>query len=184
MTKNAKLSDSGAHIDGIQYYDDRQLNRETFLNLSDNRYITEPRNIILVGATGSGKSYIACALGNNACQSAIKVKYYRLPDLLTELKLARAQDTYKKTLRQLQNCELLLLDEWLLIPASDQEQQDLLEVLERRYRHQATIFCSQFGTDGWHQRLGGDALADAILDRILSKSKLITIQGDKSMRKR
>ncbi|WP_130859707.1 IS21-like element helper ATPase IstB [Gracilibacillus phocaeensis] len=184
LTKNANLSDTQAHVEGIKYYSDRGLNREVFLNLADNKYIFEPKNIVLVGATGSGKSYIACALGNNACQSALKVRYYRLPDLFTELELARAQGTYKKILKQLENCELLILDEWLLIPATSQSQQDLLEILERRYRQHATIFCSQFSIDGWHQRLGSGALADAILDRALAKSKIIPIQGDKSMRSR
>lgn len=184
LTKQAKLSDSQAYLEGIHYHDDRGLNRETLLRLAENLYIHEPRNVVLTGATGSGKSYIACALGNNACQAGFKVKYIRLPDLLTELELGKAQDTYRKTLKQYQSCDLLILDEWLLIPTTNSAQQDILELFERRYRTQATIFCSQFSTAGWHERLGGGALADSILDRILPKAHLISILGERSMRSR
>lgn len=121
------------------------------MRLASNQYINEPKNIIFTGATGSGKSYLACALGHNACQLGYKVRYIRLPDLLTELELARAEGTYKKTLKRYQNCELLILDEWLLVPANEIAQQDILEVVERRYRYHATIFCSQFEIDGWHE---------------------------------
>lgn len=184
LTKQACFSDSQARLEDIKYFSDRQLNREVFLKLADNHYIKAPRNIVLTGATGTGKSYIACALGNNACQSAYKVRYIRLPDLLTEQALARAQGTYAKALKQYQSCELLLIDDWLLIPADNIAQQDILEVLERRYRLHATIFCSQSTTEGWHDRLGGGALADAIMDRALAKTQFILIEGDRSMRSR
>lgn len=87
-------------------------------------------------------------------------------------------------LKQYQNCDLLIFDEWLLVPATDIAQQGILEVIERRYRYHATIFCSQFEIDGWHERLGGGAVADAILDRTTAKSQLISIKGDRSMRTR
>ncbi|MCH4163792.1 MAG: IS21-like element helper ATPase IstB [Lentilactobacillus diolivorans] len=183
LIHNAAFSDDG-RLEAISYLPDRELNREVFVRLASNQYINEPRNVIFTGATGSGKSYLACALGNNACQSGYKVRYIRLPDLLIELELARAQGTYKKVLRQYQNCELLILDEWLLVPATDIAQQDILEVIERRYRYHATIFCSQFEVDGWHDRLGGGAVADAILDRATAKSQLISVKGNRSMRTR
>lgn len=184
LTKKANFSDTQARLEEIKYFTDRGLNREVFLKLADNKYIRKPRNIVLTGATGSGKSYIACALGNNACQSGYKVRYIRLPDFLTELALAKAQGTYKKVLKQYQMCELLIIDEWLLIPADTVAQQDILEVLERRYRMHATIFCSQFTKDGWHERLGGGALADAIMDRALARAQYIMIEGNRSMRTR
>lgn len=184
LTKQACFSDTQARLEDIKYFSDRQLNREVFLKLADNHYINAPQNLVLTGATGTGKSYIACALGNNACQSAYKVRYIRLPDLLTELALARVQSTYAKSLKQYQNSDLLLIDDWLLIPADSTAQQDILEVLERRYRLHATIFCSQFTTEGWHERLGGGALADAIMDRALSKAQFILIEGERSMRSR
>lgn len=178
------FSDTQARLEDIKYFSDRQLNREVFLKVVDNHYINAPQNLVLTGATGTGKSYIACALGNNTCQSAYKVRYIRLPDLLTELALARVQGTYAKTLKLYRNCDLLLIDDWLLVPADSTAQQDILEVLERRYRLYATIFCSQFTTEGWHERLGGGALADAIMDRALSKAQLILIEGERSMRSR
>ena len=184
LTNNAKLSDKGACIEGIKYYTDRKLNKEAIEKLSKNEYIKNGENIILVGATGTGKSYIACALGNSACQAGIKVSYVRLPDLLSELALGREQGNYKRILQRYEKADLLILDEWLLIPANDRSQQDILEIIERRYKNKGTIFCSQFAPESWHKRLGGGALADAILDRILSRSKTITIQGDKSMRSR
>lgn len=127
---------------------------------------------------------MACALGNAACLAEKKVMYIRLPDLLTDLALGREQGNYKKILKRYEKVDLLIIDEWLLIPANDIAQQHILEIVERRYGKKGTIFCSQFTTDSWHQRLGGGALADAILDRILSKSKTIQIHGDRSMRNR
>lgn len=184
LTNNAKLSDRGACIEGIKYYADRDLNRDQIEKLSKNEYIKNGESVILVGATGSGKSYIACALGNCACQSGFKVSYIRLPDLLTELALGREQGNYKRILQKYEKTELLILDEWLLVPANDRVQQDILEIIERRYKNKGTIFCSQFSPESWHKRLGGGALADAILDRILSKSELIVVHGEKSMRSR
>lgn len=126
----------------------------------------------------------ACALGKNACLAGQKVKYVRLPDLLSELELARAEGRYTRVLKHYQTRELLVIDEWLLVPTLQQGQQDILEVLERRYKLHSTIFCSQFKPDGWHERLGSGALADAILDRALSKATIIQIGGEKSMRLR
>ncbi|UUX35476.1 ATP-binding protein [Fundicoccus culcitae] len=168
----------------MQYLSDRHLNKDVFQKLSTNKYLDEHKNIIFVGATGSGKSYLACALGKNACLSGTRVNYIRLPDLLADLKLARIEGRYPKVVKQCQKIDLLIIDEFLLVPIPQQAQQDILEVLERRYRLHSTIFCSQFKVDGWHERLGGGVLADAILDRALSKSQQILIEGEKSMRSR
>lgn len=184
LVRQANFSDSGARLEDIQYLPDRALNRDQFYKLSTNQYLKTAQNIVLVGATGSGKSYIACALGKNACLAGQKVKYVRLPDLLSELELARAEGRYKRVLKHYQTCDLLVIDEWLLVPTLQQGQQDILEVLERRYKLHSTIFCSQFLPDGWHERLGSGALADAILDRALSKTTIIQIGGEKSMRLR
>ena len=184
LIKNAQLSDKKASIEGITYYADRQLNKDLIEELSSNEYIEQGLAIHIVGATGSGKTYLAYTLRNAACLVEKKVMYIRLPDLLTDLALGREQGNYKKILKRYEKVDLLIIDEWLLIPANDIAQQHILEIVERRYGKKGTIFCSQFTADSWHQRLGGGALADAILDRILSKSKTIQIHGDRSMRNR
>ena len=184
LTKQAKLSESTAQLEDIHYFSDRKLNKENFLQLASNQYIKQPRNVVLTGMTGSGKSYIACALGNHACQCGFKVLYIRMPDLLAEIAMAKVQDTYLKTITKYQNCDLLIVDEFLLMPTDETAQQVLLELVERRYRHSATIFCSKFDPVGWHKRLGSGALADSILDRVLPRAKFIHIDGEKSMRSR
>ena len=162
----------------------KSRNRVRLKKIATNEYINRHENLIIVGATGSGKSYIACALGVEACNATLKVMYVRLPDLLAELDLAKVQGNYRKRINQYIKCDLLILDEWLLVGTNNAEQQDILEILEKRYRIHSTVFCSQFDVAGWHSKLGGGALADAIMDRIVSKSQTIKILGDKSMRSR
>ena len=105
--------------------------------------------------------------------------YVRLPDLLAELDLATVQENYRKRINQYIKCNLLILDERLLIGTNNAEQQDILEILEKRYRIHSTVFCSQFDVAEWHSRLGRGALADAIMESIVSKSQTIKIFGDK-----
>ena len=162
----------------------KSRNRVRLKKIATNEYINRHENLIIFGATGSGKSYIACALGVEACNATLKVMYVRLPDLLAELDLATVQENCRKRINQYIKCNLLILDEWLLIGTNNAEQQDILEILEKRYRIHSTVFCSQFDVTGWHSKLGGGALADAIMDRIISKSQTIKIFGDKSMRSR
>ena len=112
--------------------------------IATNEYINRHENLIIVGATGSGKSYIACALGVEACNATLKVMYVRLPDLLAELDLAKVQGNYRKRINQYIKCDLLILDEWLLIGTNNAKQQNILEILEKRYHIHSTVFCSQF----------------------------------------
>ena len=108
----------------------------------------------------------------------------REDQLFSELEAARIQGKYHQVMKQLQNLSLVILDEFLLIPTSDQEQRDLLELMEYRCGRASTIFCSQFMPEGWHERLGGSALADSILDRIIPSAYTMRIDGDVSMRQR
>lgn len=119
LIKNAKFSDSSAFLGNIDYLPDRHLNRDLLENLADNNYIRQGLNVILIGATGSGKRFIANALGVNACQSGYKTRYIRVPELFSELEAARIQGRYQQVIKQFQKLPLVILDEFLLIPASD-----------------------------------------------------------------
>lgn len=135
----------------------------------------------MIGASGTGKTWISCAFGVNACRQRYRVKYIRLPELMSEFEAAKIQGTYRKTMKQLSKIDLLILDEFLLCSTSESERNDILELMEARSNKKTTILCSQWSPEGWYQKLGEGPVADAILDRILNSSYTILLQG-KSMR--
>jgi len=184
IIRNANLKFNQASVEDVEYHDDRKLNRSEIVRLSTCGYISDNRNIIIMGASGNGKSWLSCAFGIAACRNYYPVKYIRLPELLDELAVARGEGTFKKVIKQYKQIKLLILDEWLLTPLREQEARDLLEIVEARYQHSSTIYCSQFKTGGWHEKIGQDTLADAILDRIIHDSYQIFIDGKVSMRER
>ena len=168
LIKGASFDQPEAHIADIDYTSGRKLNRTLIERLATCEYIAEYRNIFITGATGSGKTYMACALGMEACKQRFKTKYIRLPDLLLDLEIARTENNYRKVLAKYANPRLLILDEWLLLKPTEMEQHDILELLHARRKKSSTIFCSQYHDSGWYDQLGGDdsPLAEAILDRI------------------
>ena len=184
LIKSAGYAYSNACLEDVEYHADRKLDKSAITRLGTCNYIKEHHNIIILGATGSGKTYLANAFGIAANRDFMSAKYIRLPELLTELAMARAEGSYRKVLKQYRHVNLLILDEWLLYPVKENEARDLLEVAEARYKKGSTIYCSQFDVAGWHQKLGDATMADAICDRIVHDSYTIIIGGADSMRKR
>lgn len=180
----ATFSDPSACLENVEYLPDRNLKREEILRFSTCNYIHEHNNILLLGATGSGKTYLACALGMAAARQFLTVKYIRLPDLLVDFSIARGNGSIRKLMTQYKKYALLIIDEWLLYPLKETEARDLLEIMEARYKKASTILCSQFDIPGWREKLSDPILADAICDRIVHDAYTVIIGGKESMRKR
>jgi DNA replication protein DnaC len=173
-----------ACVEDIEYHADRKLDREQITRLSTCKYVEERHNVTILGPSGAGKTYLSCALGLAACRRFHSVKYIRLPELLNELAVARGEGIYRKAVADFGKANLLILDEWLLLPLKEEETRDILEIIELRHKKSSTIFASQFRTEGWHGKLGEGPLADAILDRIIYDSYAVVIDGEESMRKK
>jgi DNA replication protein DnaC len=183
LIRSAEYSIPGASIENIEYSPGRNLDKALISRLSSCAYVLEANNVIILGATGVGKTYLAAALGMAANRSFYAVRYIRLPDLLAELAISRGGGTYRKVMKKYKQIKLLILDEYLLFPLKESEARDLLEIVEARHKVASTIFCSQFAVAGWYAKIGEPTLADAICDRIVHNSYTIKIDGN-SMRKR
>lgn len=179
----ANANNTQASVENIEYIAERHLDREQILRLASCSYIQEARNVIILGTTGAGMTYLACAFGMAASRGFYSVRYIRLPDLLAEISVARTNGTYRDYMKRLRKEKLLILDEWLLSPLKEAEARDVLELVEARNKVASTIFCSQYDTIEWHENLYDPTLADAICDRIIYNAYTIQIEGE-SMRKR
>jgi len=188
---DAKFSEGTASIEAIEYHEDRELDKGMIMKLATCAYIRENHHVILKGATGAGKSYIANALGVAACRKLYKVRYVSLPDLLNEYAVAKALNTQNKVKTAYAKLDLLIIDEWLLRPLPESEAYDLLELIDACSRKGALIICTQYDTDDWYFRIDCDraededsAVAEGILDRIIHNKYVIEVKGRISMRKR
>lgn len=186
LIKQATFEDPTAAIEDIEYHPDRKLDKDLILELATGNYLQNHHNIILMGASGNGKTWISNAFGIHACRQFYKVKYIRLPELLDELALAKyeADGSFRKLIQKYKKIDLLILDEWLLTELSEEHALHVLEIIESRLKRTSTIFCSQFAPEGWHSKLGQAQIADAILDRIVYDSYKILVDGELSMRER
>ena len=172
-----------ASVHDIDYQHPRNLERSRIAQLSQNEWVIRGQNLLITGPCGCGKTYVGCALGNNACQQGYSVKYWRLSRLLVELTHSRADGSYKKQLTDLSKTQLLILDDWGLEPLTAVHRNDLLEIMDDRYGKNATVMISQLPTDEWYGSVGENTLADAILDRLMHNAHRLEMKGE-SMRKR
>ena len=175
--QEAKLKLSQACIEAIDYPARRELDKAVIRQLASCRWIEEHHNVILVGATGTGKSFVACALAHQACRKGYRAGYRRASRLFHELALARADGTYVRLLAKLARLDVLLIDDWGLAPIQDAERRDLLEILEDRYGVRSTVITSQLPPAQWHDYLSDATLADAICDRLLHNAHRLVLKG-------
>jgi len=177
----AKLKQNSA-MENIDFKTARGLDRSVIMKLADCEWVKEHMNVLITGATGLGKTYLACALANKACREGYSSYYIRLTRLFQELDIGRADGRYAKMMRQFAKADVLIMDEWGLSSLTDQHRRDLLEILDDRYKLRATIIASQLPVSNWHEAIGDPTLADAILDRIVHNAYKINLSG-KTMRK-
>lgn len=181
LIKGAKLRFTQADAHNL-YYEGRGLNQNLLQALFSCQYVTAHQSIILQGFTGSGKTYLACALGKQACLNQIKVRYIKLADLLMEYGDATiANGQPQKLLTKYGRIPLLIIDEWLMSDISDSELYFLFELMERRSDSSSTIFCTQYRKEDWIKRLGNGVQAEAIVDRYAHTAHWVET-GEKNMR--
>jgi len=173
-----------AAVEDVDYRTARGLDRALFQKLAQGNWIKEQQNLIIIGPSGVGKSWLACALGHRACRDNLSVLYQRIPRLFSDLVLARGDGRYARLMRALGGVKLLILDDWGLEPLTAEQRHDLLEIVEDRYGRGATLITSQIPVDRWHDLIGDPTLADAILDRVVHNAHRIQLRGDSLRRKR
>lgn len=181
LLRTAKLKDS-ACIENIDFKTPRALDKSLFLRLTDADWIKKAQNLIILGPTGVGKTYLACAIANSACRNGYPAMYKRAPRLYQEIAIARADGSYPKLMNKLSKIKVLIIDDFCIAPMSDPERRDLLEVLEDRQSISSTIIATQVPVKNWIEYIGDPTLADAILDRLVHNAHKINLKGE-SMRK-
>jgi DNA replication protein DnaC len=180
--RKAKLKHM-ACMEDIDFKSSRGLNKRLILSFADCAWVKQHLNVLLVGATGTGKTYLACALAHKACLEGYSAAYVRLPRLFQDLLAAKGDGRYSRLMLQLSKLDVLILDDWGLASFTTEQCRDLLEILDDRHKVRSTIVTSQFPIKHWHETLGEPTLADAILDRLVHNAHKLELKGD-SLRKK
>ena len=178
LLREATLRISSACTENVDTAPSRGLDRSLMRELAQCRWIDEHLNIVVTGATGTGKTYLACALGHAACRKGYRVLYRRASRLADELRLAAADGSYARLLAKLARMDVLIIDDWGHAPIKDQERRDLVELFDDRYGAKSTIVTSQLPTAKWHEHIGDPTQADALCDRILHNAHRLVVHGE------
>jgi len=173
-----------ASVEDIDFRSPRGLDRALVRSLAqDSAWVRQHQNLFLIGPTGIGKSFLACALAEKACRDGFTAWYTRAAQLFRDLALARADGSLRRLFTRLAKVEVLLVDDWAMAPLADVERRDFLEICEDRYQMRSTVLTSQLPVAQWHAQIGDPTLADSILDRLVHHAHRIEMQGE-SMRKK
>jgi len=177
----AKLKERGV-IEDINYQHPRGLDRKLIRTLSSSEWVRQKQNLLLIGPTGIGKSWLACALAHKACRDGFVVLHKRMNELFRELAIAHADGSIGRILLKFSRVDVLLLDDFAMAPLKDSERRDLLEICDDRYQRRSMILTSQLPVAHWHEQIGDPTIADSILDRLVHNAYRIELNGE-SMRK-
>lgn len=174
--KSAKLRQD-ACVEDLDFEPARGLDRKLIAQLSSCTWISQGLNVLITGKTGVGKSYVACALAQKACRMGFSTLYLRAPRFFQELTVARIKGTYSRTLNTLAKTQLIVLDDFALVPIAEEQCRDLLEVTDDRYGRSSMIIASQLPVKSWYETFANATLADAILDRVVHESYRLELDG-------
>lgn len=179
--KNARFRYQSS-VQELNFSSSRNLDKDAIIALSDCSFIERGENVLITGATGCGKSFLASALGHQACLLGKKVAYFSLPKLLSKIKTDKIDGSFRKEIERIESKQLLILDDWGLTPLDTQAKLALLQIIEDRHNKYSTIITSQLPVNQWHQYIDDNTIADAILDRIIHQAVRINLEGE-SLRK-